>query len=291
MIVLLAAGCAAPAPAPVEDRSQGRPATPSTPARGGVHVVGRGDTLYSIAFRYGLDWRDLAHWNGVSAPFTIYPGQSLRLDGSGRPAEQPRVAAADPAPRETSPVPSSTPTVPDSRPEPEPGPERGPEAEPEPEPSREPDPPRADPEPPPAAVASAPGRPAADAPERSVAGVQWRWPTEGRLSRRFDPANDRKGIEIGGREGQSVAAAADGQVVYSGTGLLGYGELIIIKHSNSLLSAYGHNRQRLVNEGDQVRGGQQIAELGRNERNEELLHFEIRRNGEPADPLGFLPPR
>jgi lipoprotein NlpD len=107
----------------------------------------------------------------------------------------------------------------------------------------------------------------------------------------FDASATRRGVGIGGNLGQPVHAAAAGEVVYSGTALIGYGELIIIKHSDTLLSAYGHNRARLVEEGDRVGRGEQIAEMGMNERDEELLHFEIRRNGQPVNPLSYLPRR
>jgi lipoprotein NlpD len=124
-----------------------------------------------------------------------------------------------------------------------------------------------------------------------VAGVSWRWPTEGRVLRPFDPSATRRGIGITGQAGQPVAAAAAGEVVYSGTALIGYGELVIIKHSESMLSAYAHNQRRLVAEGQRVEAGQTIAEMGMNERDEVLLHFEIRRNGQAEDPLRFLPAR
>jgi lipoprotein NlpD len=128
--------------------------------------------------------------------------------------------------------------------------------------------------------------------ERTVEGIRWRWPAEGRLINTFvadDPT--RQGVDIMGTDGQAVLAAADGEVVYSGSGLIGYGELIIIKHSDNLLSAYGHNRRRLVEEGTRVRAGQVIAEMGRSGGSVPMLHFEIRRNGRPVDPRGFLPPR
>jgi lipoprotein NlpD len=121
--------------------------------------------------------------------------------------------------------------------------------------------------------------------------VVGRWPTLGDVRRSFDPAATRRGIGIGGQAGQAVVAAADGEVVYSGTALIGYGELIIIKHSETMLSAYGHNRRRLVEEGARVRAGQAIAEMGINEQDEDILHFEIRRNGQAEDPLRFLPVR
>jgi lipoprotein NlpD len=118
----------------------------------------------------------------------------------------------------------------------------------------------------------------------------WRWPTQGQLIGRFaaeDPK--RQGIGIAGTAGQPVVAAADGVVVYSGAGLVGYGELIIVKHSDEWLSAYAHNRRRLVAEGAAVKAGEQIAELGRSGTSRDMLHFEIRRNGKPVDPLTILP--
>ncbi len=271
VMALVVGGCAAPAPAPVEDRSEPRERE-ITRSRSGLHVVTGGDTLYSIAFRYGVDWRELAEWNDIGSPYTIFPGQTLRLSDTGPARREREVAAAPEQPpvRQDAPSPATVPESAETGPEPE----ADPEADPDPEPETRP-------EPVPEII---------DAPRRSVAGIQWRWPTEGGLARRFDPGSERKGIEISGEEGQPVIAAADGQVVYSGTGLLGYGELIIIKHSDALLSAYGHNRQRLVGEGEQVTGGQRIAELGRNERDEKILHFEIRRNGDPEDPLRYLPP-
>lgn len=124
-----------------------------------------------------------------------------------------------------------------------------------------------------------------------MAGVQWRWPTDGGVVRNFNANDARKGVLIGGRAGQVVVAAADGEVVYSGNGLIGYGELVIIKHSDRMLSAYAHNQERLVAEGDRVRAGQPIARMGRNEDGREVLHFEIRRDGKPEDPARYLPAR
>jgi len=120
----------------------------------------------------------------------------------------------------------------------------------------------------------------------------WEWPTSGRVIRGYvadDPA--RNGLDIAGKEGQEINASSGGQVVYSGNGLIGYGELIIIKHSENMLSAYAHNRVRLVKEGDQVWAGQKIAEMGRNSSDEQLLHFEIRVLGKPVNPVTYLPNR
>lgn len=134
--------------------------------------------------------------------------------------------------------------------------------------------------------------PVTTAPVTSGAPLEWRWPTQGQVIGRYvsgDPT--QQGINIGGKAGQPVAAAGDGTVVYSGAGLVGYGELIIIKHSNEWLSAYAHNRRRLVAEGTKVKAGETIAEMGRTGAIRDMLHFEIRRNGKPVDPLQYLPAR
>lgn len=264
-LVVALTSCAPWAPAPVEDRSE-RPAPtravsrPQTPPP--IYEVRPDDTLYSIAFRYGLDWRALASWNRLGEPFLIRPGQELRM------TEPPRRPSARPNPARTAPEPA-----------------RAPARQPAPQPEDEPTTPARE-------VTRAPAPAAAPATgSRSVAGVAWRWPTAGPVARPFDASAARRGLGIRGQAGQPVLAAADGEVVYSGTALIGYGELIIIKHSGTMLSAYGHNRRRLVAEGTQVRAGQQIAEMGLDETDEAILHFEIRRNGDPENPLDFLPPR
>jgi lipoprotein NlpD len=234
----------------------------------GYYRVRRGDSLYTIAFGAGLDWRDLAEWNGIRAPHTIYPDQELRMTpppaGSAsqvviRPAKSPAATVS------TDQKPAS------------------------PEPSQTPTPSAAVAEPKPTATPSAPQSPAVSAAATEDPG-SWRWPTEGRLLSTFQ-ANDpsRNGIEIGGKEGQPIVAAAAGEVVYSGNGLIGYGELIIVKHSDRMLSAYAHNRKRLVAEGQKVASGEQLAEMGRDDRNQAMLHFEIRVNGTPQNPMKFLP--
>lgn len=277
IVVLALAACAPWAPAPVEER--GNPAPGRSQPRvvappPAVYEVRRGDTLYSIAFRHDLDWKEVAQWNGIEAPYTIRPGQELRLT---RPV---RRGAASGAPnrsdsaRERRPAPS--------RPAAEREPEQATQNEPPsesrqgtvPEPTSRPEP--------------APG---ASSNTRSAGGVEWQWPTEGRVEHAYDPSATRRGIGIAGRAGQPVHAAASGEVVYSGTALIGYGELIILKHSEELLSAYGFNRNRRVKEGDRVRRGEQIAEMGRSEREAEMLHFEVRRKGQPVNPLDFLPSR
>lgn len=276
LVILFLGACASTPPAPVEDRSLGgrysqrhhdsrNERTPS-----GSYRVRKGDTLYSIAFRNGLDYRDLARANRIGPPYTIYVGQLIRL--AEQRVERRDVAAARPAP--SRPPPRQTPPVEPARKAPLPT------------------------TPSPAVAATKPLAPVARAPDPpptgnvSNSGISWRWPAEGPLVARFVAGDQtRQGINVAGKSGDPVRATADGEVVYSGNGLIGYGELIIVKHSSTMLSAYGHNRRRLVQEGDRVKAGQQIAEMGSSSATRDMLHFEIRRNGKPVDPLGFLPKR
>lgn len=262
----------------VVERSEGSAPRSSRPApiRGArTYTVARGDTLYGIAFRHGVDFRELARINRIASPYTIYPGQRLVLAqgseaGDARSAPrraEARPPAAAPAPGSITgmPVPPVT-----SRPAATP-------------------PPTSPPIPAPPPSARPPSMAAPGATQRAE-GVVWRWPASGQLIGRFvagDPT--RQGINIAGNAGQPVFAAAAGEVVYSGAGLIGYGELVIIKHSDVFLSAYGHNRKRLVAEGQRVTAGQQIAEMGRTGATRDMLHFEIRRSGKPVDPLPLLP--
>ncbi len=299
-VVLIAwlAGCGAPGPLMPDQQAVGASGNRPQPAPEAVRVR-RGDTLFSIAFRYGLDWRDVAGWNGIAAPYTIHVDDWIRLQP--QPDMRPSVVAARPAPADAGPAPGSqAPAEPASRPD------SGPDTE------KSNQPPANEPEEPGTAVTGAgeqvpaePAPPAARAgrdkpdksteppagPTRSVAGVTWRWPTRGRITRRFDAGASRKGILIAGDEGQEIRAAAAGEVVYSGNGLIGYGELLIIKHSDRMLSAYAHNQARLVVEGERVASGELIARMGANERDETVLHFEIRQDGKPTDPVNYLPRR
>ena len=217
----------------------------------GQYVVRRGDTLFSIAFRYGWDWKALAARNKIDPPFTIVPGQTIRFDGR---------AGTVPSGGTTTTVVSSsagTKTTVIKRPATT---------------SK-------------ATVAPAP-LPAGPAPKG------WGWPSDGILIGKFSSNGSlNKGIDIAGDLGQPVLAASDGSVVYAGSGLRGYGELVIIKHSDTYVSAYGHNRRLLVREGQQVKVGQKIAEMGSTGTDRVKLHFEIRRQGKPVDPLQFLPRR
>jgi lipoprotein NlpD len=294
VLVIVLAGCG-PSWAPVQDGPQDGYKITSD----GHYRVKRGDTLHAIAFNYGLDWRDVADWNGIRAPYTIYPDQEIRLSppvsrasSAGqvvtRPAQQPAGAVsrdATPSPsastKGAAPASTAEATASASRAA-EPVGER-PAGEGAAEPAGQAD---ATGTVAPAARPSPAKAPPLTDPDR------WLWPAEGRLLSRFQ-ANDpaRNGIDIGGEEGQAVRAAAAGEVVYSGSGLIGYGELIIVKHSDRMLSAYAHNRRRLVGEGQRVAAGEQLAEMGRNDRNQAMLHFEIRVNGTPQDPLKYLPRR
>lgn len=221
-------------------------ASTSTPRPGQSVTVQRGDTLYRIATSNGISALDLAMWNGIGAPYTIYPGQRLRLYPGGATASAP--------PRRASGSAGSTAQRPPVQP------------------------------------TQAPPQPAAPPPARSP--FRWQWPTDGQVIGGY-VANDptKQGLDIAGTGGQPVRAAAEGVVVYSGSGLVGYGELIIVKHDEQWLSAYGHNRTRRVNEGERVSAGQQIGEMGRTGAARDMLHFEIRYNGKPVDPMSYLPAR
>ncbi|MDE2155411.1 MAG: peptidoglycan DD-metalloendopeptidase family protein [Xanthomonadaceae bacterium] len=256
---------------------------PRTPIPGGYYVVVRGDTLYSIAFRNGVDFRDLAQWNAIAAPYTIWPGQRLKLSPAGNAgiahdAGRPVHSAPVFVPVRNASAASGVAAAPSQR-------HAGAQAKPAAAASSA------------AAAATSTQRPAAaPAPiaggaSRAVSGVTWRWPAGGSVITRFQSGDAIPGIEIAGQPGDPVRAAADGVVVYSGNGLVGYGELVIIKHSDSFLSAYGHNRKRLVKEGERVSAGQEIAEMGSTGAARNELEFQIRKDGNPVDPLSYLPSR
>lgn len=244
--VVLLAACSSSVVRETSSSSSSSHHIASKPKYGVTVNVQRGDTLYGVAFRNGIDFRDLATWNGIGAPYTIYPGQRLRL----YPSSGGTVAATGASPATTA----------TARPKP--------------------------------AAVSVPGKPVAAQAAPANSGVSWRWPADGAVIGRFAAGDATKqGVDIAGSSGQPVRAAGDGVVVYSGGGLVGYGELIIVKHSEAWLSAYGHNRTRLVNEGQNVKAGQQIAEMGRSGAARDMLHFEIRYNGKPVDPQLYLPKR
>lgn len=267
---------------------------------GGSYRVVRGDTLYAIAFRKGVDFRNLAQWNRIAAPYTIWPGQVLHLAPSTQTstfvhvsphpsagwaaststASKAAPAAATPA---FEPSAESSGTVASNSKGPRP---QGATSVTSPAPIV------------PVAGMLAGGAPSAPptvlvpaGPSHAAGGVSWRWPASGSLIKRFQSGDAIPGIELAGKSGDPVRSAANGIVVYSGNGLVGYGELIIIKHNDSFLSAYGHNRKRLVQEGQRVSAGQQIAEMGSTGASRDELQFQIRLNGNPVDPLAYLPAR
>ncbi len=259
------------------------------------HVVKKGDTLYSIALDYGQDYRELAAWNNLEDPALIRPDQRLRLFAPNSVRE---IAQPQAVPLEMPPAPVAVPV------------KTGPKAHKLPYSDQalaqlnaaKPKeaaalPPVTVPSPSPAAAP--PAKPAVGAPASPLpraAGsadvrLVWEWPTQGKLIYGFGEGTNQKGVGIEGRSGQAVLASAPGRVVYSGSGLRGYGKLIIIKHDSSYLSVYAHNSQILVKEGQSVARGQKIAEMGKSDSDRVALHFEIRQLGKPIDPLQYLPRR
>jgi lipoprotein NlpD len=297
VFVLVIAGCGAPrGPVPVEDRGTMNrapiagasgatgPGVPpiTTDASGkplpgienygkpGYYAVRPGDTIRRIGTETGQSWQNIARWNNLDNPDLIEVGQVLRVippvggsatsaaastDASGvvtKPVTQPVVAPATAAAAAGGTA-ATSPTAKPASP-----------------------------------VTASPTSPAAAA--SGDEDVGWIWPAQGSLIAGFDEAKN-KGLDIGGKAGDSVLAAADGRVVYAGAGLRGYGNLIILKHNNTYLTAYAHNRTLLVKEDQSVQKGQKIAEMGNSDADRVKLHFEIRRQGKPVDPARYLPPR
>ena len=218
-------------------------------ADGGYHIVQKGETLYAIAWRYGMDYHDIARRNRIGPPYTIYVGQRLRIDGARASAEATRTSPIQ-GPTSASVTPGKPAKKTTSR--------------------------TTRPKPPPASA--------------SASSLGWAWPLKGEIIAPFSlTGNPNKGIDIAGNVGAPVRAAAAGTVVYAGGNLRGYGKLVIVKHNDDYLSAYGNNRQIRVKEGDSVKKGQTISEVGTNNANVAMLHFEIRRDGKPIDPMQYLP--
>jgi len=215
--------------------------------RDNEYTVTRGDTLFSVAFRYGWDYKALARANGISHPYTIYPGQTLNVS---RTTVSRSVASRSSSKSLTTPTPQQKTNVPSAY----------------------------------------KSRQKTTEPEPNQALSEWNWPADGEVIAKFStkpPVN--KGIDIAGRLGESVYSAAAGTVVYAGSGLLGYGNLVIIKHNQQFLSAYAHNKKLLVKENQEVKARQPIAEIGSSGTDKVKLHFEIRNHGKPVDPLTYLP--
>jgi lipoprotein NlpD len=286
-------GCASKSPAPVVERG-GQPVAAAVSGKD-LYTVKRGDTLYSIALDHGVDYKDLIVWNSIENPNRIQIGQTLRvrapgaasggdvavarpvvtvpsvekrsLDGNntetlkrepkaGKEAySEQALAQAQGQPKAIEPLAPAAPVV------------AKPDVKPEPKPEQK-------------AVEPVPGT------DEFV----WIWPANGKIVGTFSEGAS-KGLDIAGRAGDPVIAAGDGKVVYSGTGLRGYGKLVIVKHNNTYLSAYAHNQNVLVKEGQAVTKGQKIAEMGNTDADQVKLHFEVRRQGKPVDPLKYLPQR
>lgn len=288
LVAVLLSACGAPAPsnrrAPIEERGVNReinvPATPRPPTSARkIHVVQKGDTLYSIAFVNGVDYREVAELNHLSDPSAIKIGQQLSLDvplndvASAKPeikpiAVQPRPAlggvrlqpkvgkliyAEDALAKAERMQEDATST-----------------------PAR-------------VAITPKPSAPILAKNEDADEPMEWGMPTSGKVIAGFSESANRKGVDIAGKRSQVIVASAAGKVVYSGSGLRGYGKLIIIKHNKTFLSAYAHNDQIVVKEGQSVSKGQKIAEMGNTDAEQVKLHFEIRKLGKPVDPAKYLP--
>ncbi|MDE2612589.1 MAG: peptidoglycan DD-metalloendopeptidase family protein [Burkholderiales bacterium] len=290
LLAALFAGCAStPNRAPVEDRAirGARSAAPAASGAGvaapagagsaaeaakppppgienagkpGYYTVKPGDTLIRIGLESGQNWRDIARWNSLESPYTIEVGQVVRVVPPAPVATTQPVApgGARGEPRTTAAAPAASA-----------GSANAATA---------------------AATAATVAAASPAAPRDPDDDVNWAWPAAGPVLTPFDDAKN-KGLAIGGKAGDPVYAAADGRVVYAGSGLRGYGNLIIIKHNNTYLTAYAHNQALLVKEDQVVRRGQKIAEMGSSDSDRVQLHFEIRRQGKPIDPTKLLPPR
>ena len=218
-----------------------------------IRIVQQGDTLYSVAFDAGIDFRQLAQWNRIGEPYIISVGQRIRLtkpDNFVARATGPNSSSGGGLNASSRAGGTSGSTV-SSR--------------------------------------SVSSSTRASSISAGATPTSWLWPVTGKVIGTYNPSVGRKGIDIAGAAGSTIKAAASGRVVYSGTGLRGYGEMLILKHSEEFLSAYAHNRRILVKEGEQVQQGQKIAELGNSGTDKYMLHFEIRRLGQPVDPSQYLP--
>ena len=256
------AGCASKGQrAPVVDMAGGQQTT-ATAQPGGSYVVKPGDTLYKIARSNNVDVENVKRWNNLSDPNQISVGQVLKLSGGGAaPAARRRSRRwrLPSRPRRSRARLTSRPT-----------------AAPRPRRHR-----------PPRRPAPTPAEKPARAADAGV--INWGWPATGQITQGFN--NNTKGIDIAGNLGDPVIAAADGKVMYSGNGVRGLGNLIIVNHQNGFITAYAHNRALLVKTGQDVKRGAKIAEIGQSDATSPRLHFEIRRQGTPVDPMQYLPAR
>ncbi len=224
------------------------------PVYWGRHVVQQGDTMYSVAWRYGRNYKELAAANHIPPPYNIYPGEVIRLDVR---ASSSQIASNDSD--RSNPAGS-----------------RSQSAEKSPRPQEK----------------TSSRNITLQTKHYTAAHIRWQWPHVGPIIAQYSLSGHvNKGIDIAGQLGDPVHAAADGEVVYAGSGLLGYGELVIINHNEHYLSAYAHNSKILVKEGERIRAGQVIARMGATGAKRVELHFEIRRDGQPVNPERYLPPR
>ena len=260
--LILALSACVPHSAPVINKSPAR----KIPAE---HVVRKGETLYSIAWSVGLDYQNIAKWNGIKVPYVILPGQKLSL--------RPGVAKTTPlnsSNQQTSSVSKSTTRSQDNlkKTKVQPQTQTNTQAQAQPQ------------------TQTATQSVAAKNNSASVGSnpKSWQWPAKGKLTGKYSPAKGINGIQISGQSGSAITAAAQGRVVYVGEGLRGYGKLVILKHSHTFLSAYAHNDTILVSEGQEIKSGQKIAKMGSSGTSKTMLHFEIRKDGKPVDPLRYL---
>ncbi|MAJ91832.1 MAG: peptidase M23 [Legionellales bacterium] len=205
------------------------------------YLVTKGDTLYSIAWRYNYDYKRLADWNGIESPYVIYLGDKICF----KSVFKKKKVKSEPKSNRKKPVANDGSSIKQN-------------------------------------IAKKKDK------NLSSKVVDWFWPTKGKILKLNSPTS-KKGVDILGSSGQAVKAAAKGEIVYSGSGLVGYGKLIIIKHSEKFLSAYAYNESLLVKEGDIIKAGEKISEMGQDPTGRNILHFEIRLNGKPVNPLNYLP--
>ncbi len=262
LITVIVGGCSSSWKAPVSSYSSGpsKKATVTSKGtiKGSFYRVEAGDTLYSISWRSGKDYKTLARWNNLRSPYTIYRGELLRLippkKTGNTAAKTTTTTTANAAANKSINKPKTSTKKPVKT-----------------------------------SVKSQVSS-TASSQVKFKTNLKWRWPTKGKIIKSFKAGDDsRKGIVVSGNAGQPIVAAESGKVVYSGSGLIGYGQLIIIKHNDNYLSAYGYNRKLLVSEGDWITKGKQIATMGTFNQTIPSLHFEIRKNGNPVNPLRVLP--
>jgi lipoprotein NlpD len=302
LMVVLLAGCASRTPAPVSDRLPPEappavveaPKPPEPPVEKPIptHTVKRGETLVGIALQYGLDYRELAAWNNIVNPNVLSTGQVLVVaaPAGARPVAPVTTPLAMPGPPiEARPLANTSSAKVEPRGVKVPFSERALAQMTAPEGATPPAAPAA-PAPVPEAPATPPPLPPAE-PEKPAGtdreDIDWRWPVKGKVLAPF--TEQARGVDIAGKKGAPVVAAAAGRVIYAGDKVRGYGKLVIIKHNNTWLSAYAHNDKILVEEQSDVRKGQKIAEMGSSDTDQVKLHFEVRRLGKPVDPVKVLP--